>query len=409
MNKSRSIEELLNDKSHHIEFNGHLTNHVKHAVVALVGLGASPDTIQSYYENYAEMTPYGYGLEPARPSKYIITDENWKQDLGKRTNWSSYCAFFERKVNELGLDEVIRRFVPVLLPGWAGAFTHATIHLGWALNIKSQWMAIEGLAYMAYTYVPCYPERALSVKDPSAANDQTPIDSLLRLAREWENSKGGLERWVEGMMNDKNSHGASQIHPELVRSGLQFRIAKMLHQGHASIYRTPAWIFRQDPTTSFEQLYYVTALLYRTIPGDFVLLHFITSLHAMEQISLHLPSERRKDVVHYFWIGILCVMFAKALFPKESALEALHSEYQNAVDANLAPEIVQDWDQIVGRAILEAEEHNPKMVYILKLLWTRTGYRTIYRATATHFTTTPELPKSFEELPADDLQTFGGD
>jgi hypothetical protein len=40
------VEQLLNDRTYHIEFNGHLSNHVKHAVIALAGLGASPQRIK---------------------------------------------------------------------------------------------------------------------------------------------------------------------------------------------------------------------------------------------------------------------------------------------------------------------------------------------------------------------------
>lgn len=34
-----SVNQLLNDKTYDTEFNGHLTNHIKHAVIALDGLG----------------------------------------------------------------------------------------------------------------------------------------------------------------------------------------------------------------------------------------------------------------------------------------------------------------------------------------------------------------------------------
>ncbi len=40
------METLLNDQSYHIEFNVFLTNHVKHAVIALNRLGASPQRIR---------------------------------------------------------------------------------------------------------------------------------------------------------------------------------------------------------------------------------------------------------------------------------------------------------------------------------------------------------------------------
>lgn len=172
------VEELLNDRTYHIEFNGHLTNHSKHAVVALARLGVPGPRIKAYYDNYAKLTTYGYGLEPPKPDRHTITEDNWRQYLGQRTSFWSYCDFFDRRERELGLDEVLRGYVPELLPGWVGAFTHATIHLGWALDIGNRWMAIEGLSYMAFTYVSCHPERATA----PATDDVSPVDSLLRLA-----------------------------------------------------------------------------------------------------------------------------------------------------------------------------------------------------------------------------------
>lgn len=47
------------------------------------------------------------------------------------------------------------------------------------------------------------------------------------------------------------------------------------------------------------------------------------------------------------------------------------------------------------------EEHNPKLVYVLRRWWQHTGGRTIYRAGAGQFTATPELPPSFEEPPTE--------
>jgi hypothetical protein len=58
-----------------------------------------------------------------------------------------------------------------------------------------------------------------------------------------------------------------------------------------------------------------------------------------------------------------------------------------------------DWKQIVARAMAEEEEHNPKLVYVLRRWWQETGGRTIYRAGAGQFTATPELPSSFDEPP----------
>ncbi|QRK04327.1 questin oxidase family protein [Archangium violaceum] len=399
MTDSQVIDELLNDKSHHIEFNGHLTNHVKHAVVALAGLGASAEKIKAYYDNYAKLTPYGYGLEAPRTSKHTISEDNWERFFGKRTSYSSYCEFFDRKEKELGMDELLRRYLPTLLPGWVGAFTHATIHLGWALDVNHRWMTIEGLAYMAFSYVSCHPERA-SVKSDRYQGEQA-VDSLLRIAGVWQGDHEALHRWAEALVSDTAAGLAGGIHPELARSGLQYRIARMSMEGHPLIYELPAWLEAQDVSTSWEQLYYVTTLIYLAMPGNFVLLHLITSLHAMEQIANRLPEEQRKGVVKSFWIGMLCIMFSRADFPRRTKLAALHATFKDAVDPVQHPVMRQDWEQIAARSFEEEEEHNPKLVYVLKRVWERTGGRSIYRSAAAQFTTTPELPKSFEEPPTE--------
>lgn len=401
--ESRLIDRLLDDRNFHIEFNGHLTNHAKHAVVALAGLGASPDRIQAYYENYVRLTPYGFPLEPPKPSKHIITDANWLQLLGRRSSFSGYCAFFNRREWELGMDDVLLRYLPPLLPGWVGAFTHAAIHLGWGLDAGSRWMTIEGLAYLAFAYVSCHPERSFPARDGRGRGlqEERPVDSLLRIAAVWEEDGEALRRWVEAVLADRASSAASAIHPELVRSGLQYRIARLLAEGHPLISETPAWAEEQDLATLWEHLYYAVTLLYLAVPGDFIVLHLITSLHGMEQIACRLPSNQQREVVRCYWMGILGIVFSGASFPKRTKLAALHATYRDAVDPVEHPILARDWEQIIARAFEEEEEHNPKLVYVLRRVWQRTGGLSLYRLAAAQFTATPELPESFEQPPTE--------
>jgi hypothetical protein len=393
------IDELLNDRTYHIEFNGHLTNHAKHAVVALTRLGASPEKVKAYYDNYARLTPYGYGLEPPKASRHIVSETNWQDFFGKRTSFSAYCDFFDQQERELGLDEVLRRYVPTLLPGWVGSFTHAAIHLGWALDVGNRWMTIEGLAYTAFSYVSCHPERSIPARSQHSSKERA-VDALLRIAGVWEDNRDALQDWVEALIADP-SGAAAEIHPELARSGLQYRIARLLAEGHPLFYETPGWIDDQDISTTWEQLHYTVTLLYLALPGDFVLLHLITSLHAMEQIANRLPADQQRYVVRCFWIGMLSIAVAGAELPKRTALATLHSLYEDAVDADGDRAVSEDWERIVTRAVEEKEEHNPKMVYVLQRMWKRTGGRSIYRAAAAHFTETPELPESFENPPTE--------
>jgi len=363
-NRQMLIESLLNDRSYHIEFNGHLTNHSKHAVIALAGLGASAERIKSYYDAYAKRTPYGPGLEAPKASSHVISEENWERFLGKRTSYSSYCHFFDRREKELGLDALLRQYIPTLLPGWVGSFTHAAIHLGWALDEGNRWMAIEGLAYMAFSYVTCHPHRAISIPRGRSENDQM-VDAILRIAGIWEVDRDTMSRWAKATIADAAEHVDPGIHPELVRSGLQYRIAKMLGNGHPLIYTSPAALNEQDMSELWAQLYYVTTLLYLAQPGDFVLLHLITSLHAMEQIAERLPTENQRDVVQCFWIGMLCILFSRGDFPRQPTLEALHLANRDTIDIGGHTTAGPEWKQAVARAICEDEEHNPKLVYVL--------------------------------------------
>jgi len=397
MTDSAVVEQLLNDRTYHIEFNGHLTNHAKHAVVALAGLGINPQRIKAYYDSYAKMTSYGYGLEAPRPSEHDITEENWTNFFGKRTSFSSYCDFFDHQEKKLGLDKVMQRYMPQLLAGWVGSFTHATIHLGWALDAKSRWMAIEGLAYLAFSYVSCHPERAAPAGD-GRAEERSAVDSLLHIAGVWQEEHDALVHWVQKLLADTDAGDATGIHPELSRSGLQYRIARLLEEGHPLIYAVPPWIEHEDLAVSWEQLYYTVTLLYLAVPGDFVVLHLITSLHGIEQIAEHLPVQQRRDMVRAFWIGMLCIIFAEMNIPTRTKLAALHSAFATATDIG-NPAAAQDWEHLVARAVEEDEEHNPKLVYVLRRVWERTGRRSVYRFAAGQFTTTPALPPSFEEPP----------
>ncbi|MEV8603901.1 HAD-IA family hydrolase [Streptomyces griseoviridis] len=391
---SRSVEDLLDDSTYHIEFNGHLTNHIKHAVVALAGLGVAPDRIRAYHDNYIALTPYGCRVEPARQPQRVIDEDNWLELLGKRTDFAAYCAFFDRQERELGMAGLVRRYVPRLLAGWAGALQHATIHLGWALDAGNRRMAIEGIAYLAFAYVDCHPERAATAPASDAARPQ---DSLLRIARHWEENQPGLGARIEELVAGRGP----DIHPELMRSGLQYRIARMLGEGHPLMYETPAWVADQDPDTSWDQLAHLVTVLYLTEPGDFLLLHLITALHAMRHIADALPAEERRRAVACYWTGILGVLFSRGHFVTPAKLTAIDGLFATATDDVDDPRWSREWEWHIARAVEEEEEHNAKLVYVMRELWRGSGGRSVFRVAAGQFTTTPELPPTFDHPPTD--------
>ena len=90
---------------------------------------------------------------------------------------------------------------------------------------------------------------------------------------------------------------------------------------------------------------------------------------------------------------MLAVIFSGGEVPTRATLEALHSKYKDAIDHDGKSTEGQDWERIVARAVIEEEEHNPKLVYVQRLLWNKYGYRSLFRIAASHFTTTPEVAK----------------
>jgi hypothetical protein len=389
------VRDILNDRSYHIEFNGHLTNHGKHAVIALAGLGVEPERVKKYYDDYTAMTTYGYSLEAPKCSKHEIRDDNWRRFLGKRTSFSSYCDFFASKIEKNGLSNTLETYLPELLPGWVGSLTHATIHLGWALEAQNTYMAIEGLAYMAFSYVSCHPERSVA----GMAEHKDSLESLLSVASMWDEHGEGLSRWVETLIADKRDGILAGIHPELVRSGLQYRVARLLGHGHPKMYEIPEWIETKELPECWEELYRATTLMYLAAPGDFVLLHMITSLYAMERIALHLPVEQQRSVMRCFWIGMGGTLFSRAMFPSAQRLRDVAAKYERLFDNENDPVVVTFWDSVVSQVTEDPEEHNAKLAYVLRTLWKRFGFATLWRCAAAEFTATPQLPPSFEEPP----------
>jgi hypothetical protein len=94
--RATRIARLLDDGAYHIELHGHLTNHAKHAVVALDRLGASAAWVETYVARYAHRTPHGYGLEPARPATTRMTEDDWEAWLGRRHDYEAYTGSSRR-------------------------------------------------------------------------------------------------------------------------------------------------------------------------------------------------------------------------------------------------------------------------------------------------------------------------
>lgn len=399
-------QRLLVNKDFDIEFNGYLSNHVKHAIIALQGLDASDDRIQGYWDSYTKETPYNIKLDPVKkkwdnvkPLRDVGTD--WFEVRGKKIQWQEQVASMNVELESLdgSSERLVAKYVdPSLIDGIAGALTHGIIHLGWAIDADCcDWMVCEGLAYLNFCHVGVDP--AKFVESKTEHTNEKPIDSFVRVAEVFENQNLKME-WVEPV---KQKYGIT-FHPELVAAGFQWEVSKLLHEPHPIVVELPSWITNDnnDVEKTWENLYRCVMFLYLATRdnkdghGNFVVLHLITSLWALENVCRVVdklqtaPSAyavRRRAWSQFYATAVVLLSASSGGFPSPSSLISIQNDF---------PESDKDgedfdWTPIVNAGIAEEEEHNIKLVYVCRELWHRYSHWTGFSAAANSFTLTPQI------------------
>jgi hypothetical protein len=386
------------DRSYDIEFHGYLSNHAKHAVIALDRLEASSERIQEYWDEYTSTTPYGLHLHKvdldwdSDDVKSAIQDEKeWKKLRGKKQKWQELAMYLKKELDERfdgDTNQLIRTYATSdLLCGLAGALTHGIIHAGWAVDAQSPWMICEGLAYLNFCHLGVNPAKLRSSRHKEAS----PMESFVRVARTFEaqNLQGA---WVD---KAKAAYDES-FHPELVAAGLQWQLSKVLKDAHPVATDLPSWLKEEKSLDRlWECIYKTTVWLYLATRdevdghGNFVVLHLTTSLWGLEQICRVVGEEQvTREALRQFYASTICLL-ATSGFPSSKALEDIQEEIRH----DEADEAL-DWTPIVKRGIAETEEHNIKLVYVMKELWNRYDRWGGFSEAARSFTLTPNVGPS---------------
>mmetsp|Transcript_45392 Transcript_45392/g.114895 ORF Transcript_45392/g.114895 Transcript_45392/m.114895 type:complete len:422 (-) Transcript_45392:118-1383(-) len=405
------VQPLYSDRTYDIEFRGYLSNHSKHGVVALSGLGAPMTRVREWWDDHTSMTEYGWCLEPAVPARKVYEgDKAWQQDMGKKVDYGALCDFFEKRVDQLGSSGAVQCYAPTLVPGLLGALAHAIIHLGWALDAGNDWFLVEGLAYCAYAYIDIHPERFIA----GVHSEATPLQSTLRIADLWSQSQ--LSDWVTTVKAMDKYNEESGFHSELIPAGFQWHVAKVAEEGHPVFYELPSWLDDMDVPTMLEHLYKAVTSMYlgdaghaadpssaTANSGNFLLLHLITSLWGLEQVVSHLTDEpSQRQAFKCYWVAVQVLSFTSARgYPSRAVMEQTASRLQDAHDGTSSEvRAGQPWDEIVPRAIAEVEEHNTKLAYVCRQLWQRYRSWSGFRVAASTFTTTPNIGPGKEAFKA---------
>lgn len=403
--RSAAFQQLLSNRSFDIEFNGYLSNHAKHAVIALERLNAPESRVQGYWDFYTNLTPYNLSLHPVtEPYEEVqpCTRKEWTSLRGKKLQFWNMCKFLDIELKETfdgSVERLIKTYAPDTLPGLAGALTHGIIHLGWALDAydgKHPWMVIEGLAYINFAYLSVHPEKF----QHSAIDESLPAESLCRIAKIWQ-QENLADTWIAKAKGTYNED--SGFHEELIPAGFQWEFAKILDQPHEIMYQLPTWLDTMSIEELKEELYKTTVLIYLVTRddkdghGNFLVLHLITSLWGLEQVLNVIDDDKiSRDALKCYYatmVGLLCA--STSGIPSVDAIDDVIASYESSFDTDCVNEMEEtEWPNVVARAIPEEEEHNIKLVYVTRELWRRYNHWTGFREAASTFTITPNIGPS---------------
>ncbi|KAI9778526.1 MAG: hypothetical protein M1839_008057 [Geoglossum umbratile] len=224
-----------NHEENHIFFNDEqFHNHIVHHILTIYALGASPEAIQTHYDDNKT-----YQRRPDPVHQNVVDElgnyENRKKYLGKEQYSSDFQVFFQREIERLGWEEtlleyafkgdegaddiLVRLFMGSHYPGhrvllaakrYLG-FLHPIIHLGFGVEFKQPAIIAQALAQAAVhdNWLEPFFHDAEKAAKPSTKTlvellDEIRADRKLSTAAHWEDGNkirdGILKRAPEEMM-----------------------------------------------------------------------------------------------------------------------------------------------------------------------------------------------------------------
>lgn len=286
------------------EYGDRLSNHLPMALIALNRLGADEETLERFFHAYAGK------LRPKSPPGAPLTQVTWTAHRGHHAHHGALAAFFSDELNRLGAGELLRIYLPHLLPGIGGAAFHGLIRTAYGLDINAPAEIIEGLAHWADTYLP-----------------------------------------LGGSIGDTESSRPKALLTAL-RAETGFR---PLPKTSPTIFERMATV-AADPT--FDRYTAKISLSAAELPSiaeialgayiatrDFTALHFVTATHALRLI---LPFTSAEVAVSHFWIAFM------AAYVSIGCPDPLPP----ATPADIPP-----WPELLGKVIQSLNDHAIKLAY----------------------------------------------
>ncbi|KAI8068254.1 hypothetical protein BC940DRAFT_346608 [Gongronella butleri] len=148
----------------------HHTNVLSRVLVCVYEFQGDKDHIVYAYQQLLSSL---HLLRPISSSPIVICPDNWRTHLGNKSCYQSFLAFFDREIQQHGLDATAKHFLNQLAPS-LHAQLQPVVHLTLGLEHGLAPMVSEGLAYLCSTFDAALPWLSDCGGTGHAANRQPP-------------------------------------------------------------------------------------------------------------------------------------------------------------------------------------------------------------------------------------------
>lgn len=320
--------------------------HSAHLLASLHYLGATPARLREVYASESQIL-----LPRPAPSDGTTTPpisaDDWRAFLGRRDRAREYLDFFEGELARLGGDwrALAARYLlpsdgggpnaaaPPLVESLTGDLCHPLIHLAYAYELRSGELAADALAYCAVHYQPETPgyldaRSSSSSSSPTAAAAAAAASSPLEV--------------LENVRRDARLDGFPSPGPGREHFGAVFA-----QHEDVILHHWRSWPPPGAPLTTehFRQAFDASVALVvgsSSSPDgdayDFILLHVLTSCHALRVLLPEFPEEYQAVLFNQWWLFTLMVYITQL---RPAIDDALISDY--ALEG-------RDWSYPIKRA-----------------------------------------------------------
>ncbi|HKB15039.1 MAG TPA: questin oxidase family protein, partial [Planctomycetota bacterium] len=141
----RTLAELLAENRSRYPFSSRST-HLPMSLLALSNMGAPPARLEDFAEKGLRgLDAFPTGGDPVEPG-------SWERSLGKREAVPAFVRLFASEIRARGSEPVLRRTLPVLLPGVGSFAFHALIRTAYAVRFREEEDLPHALGCWAATF-----------------------------------------------------------------------------------------------------------------------------------------------------------------------------------------------------------------------------------------------------------------